>query len=199
MPNIDLESLPIDVQTDVASMSASQLLFFVECMAGGSSPRGAVMLTLRQAPQSRTEADFMRGLEPVSKDFEKDEAFGRLMVARTRAENPNFNPAGKMLIGSLVGVGKLEDAWAPEHEAKSHIKAVCQKNNRGCEGDVKVRSHEVEFDETYRVADDLVAAKAKELRQLEPSLKPKVATEQAREMLTPVGLKRGAQGIAAPD
>lgn len=186
--------LPVDVLIAVEDMSPSQRMFFEQMLEDGQAPRMASMLAMRKPPGSVTEGDYMNGLE-TRKLFDNNPKLRERMVKRTRKEDPSFNPHGRVFMPQLVGVGKMSECWAPEHEIRSHLLAVHKKYNRGCSGSVNYKPHEVDpGDETYRVAQGLVDKKASQLMAQSPNLRLAEARDQARELITPKGLKKGKQG-----
>lgn len=84
-------------------------------------------------------------------------------IAYRNARKAGVNPAGKIWSPQLarpgMGLGRDPLAWLDPSQARSQVKAVCQKRGVACDGSVTVKEREPETDpcdKPYEVAESIV-------------------------------------------
>lgn len=158
-----------------------------EAIRNGCTPAMADMFASRKAPGIKT-ADTYRNGTGLEKQFDNCPELGDAIVAEVRKRNPNFNPKGKMLVGSLidpaVGIGD-ERAWVSASDPLGDIAAQCKAQGRSVSGEVNFQAPQVDSDPSsaYKVNDKIVERVARNIQK--PGQRIEEAREQARDAITP--------------
>lgn len=157
-----------------------------QAIKNGCSPVLADMLASRCPPAGKTNDTYRNGTG-LEKQFDNCPEIGDAIVAGIREKNPNFNPKGKMLVGSLIRpeVGVFdEQAWVSASDPLGDVKKRCQEQGRTVSGDVNYQAPEKDLgDGKYKVNDKIVERVARRIRK--PGQRIEAAREIARDHITP--------------
>ncbi len=152
-----------------------------KALANGCSPQLAEMLALGRPPGCNTDREFLRGHANGSQ-FSGRPELGDAYASVARAGG--VDPKGKVYLSGLAAFPGDPRAWV---SGRGEVKSLCEERGWNCDGLVKVKSpREVPDPGPYKVADDLVAARATELMdRTGGEMRPGDADERAREQLSP--------------
>lgn len=154
--------------------------FYVTCRESGTAHNLAEMFALCQAPSVMTDAVFLEGRHSGSQ-FEKSPAVGDFY--KRVAEQAGQDITGKTYVSGLARYPGDPEAWV---SSRGDVRRVCEQRGWGCTGAVEVPVSKIaETGGPYRVADDLVEARADVLAREEPEASRADLLIKAREQLSP--------------
>lgn len=151
--------------------------YYVAMRLDGVEHKLAEMLACQQPPQSKTDREFLLG---IGEQFADNQALGDYYgrVAREHGQNPK----GKKYLSSLAAFPGDPEAWV---DGRDDVRRVCEKRGWDCDGDVKVKGVRPDTSGPYRVADDIVQARAADLLESGQFSDAGEAAHVAREQLSP--------------
>jgi hypothetical protein len=162
-------------------MTNDQIAHFYLCIARGCSERLATMLALGRPPAAMTDSVFLAGFGANGGQFDGMEAVGDFYRGKAEAEGQQTK--GAVYLSGLARYPGDPEAWI---RSRGDVARVLDARGWGAEGAVNRPVREVaETWQPYQVASDIVAARAEDLCQADPSLTKEAAQEKAREQLSP--------------
>lgn len=147
----------------------------------GVSPLMAEMLTLQQAPGSRTDKEFFNGRGTLASQFDGDEKVLAKVVqnAKSRGFVPGVND---VYVPSMAdGVGDPA-AFVPATGGRNHVRRVCEQRGWSCDGDVKLKGRDAGEPVNVPLAADLVAEGAYNATLQNPDMTHKQKSELAEKI-----------------
>lgn len=135
------------------------------------------MFASRQAPQSKTDREFLRG-HCNGNQFEEHQGLGDYYERVARAHG--VDPKGKVYLGSLAEYPGDPRAWV---DGRGDVQRVVEERGWQCSGAVNVKAREpLDGPKEVGVAPDIVAAKVQDhLAALDPRERKAVDTVELSE------------------
>lgn len=153
---------------------------YEEMRARGESHRLAEMLATRVTPGLMTDSVFLSG-HCNGNQFERTAVLGDYY--RRVAEQAGQSTRGKVYLSGLAEYPGDPKAWVA---GRGDVRRVLDERGWGAEGAVNCPvTNLAPVSEKYRVADDLVAARAEDLAEKQPEAPREELLEKARAQLEP--------------
>ncbi len=139
----------------------------------------AEMFALASPPMSNTDREFLEGQGGCYDQFDGNELIGDFH--RYQAKQHGVDTTGKVYLSGLAAYPGDPRAWVA---GRGDAQRVLEERGWGCEGSVKTKADVKPPTAKYKVADDLVAARAAALAEAGAARPGEEAAHEARSQLS---------------
>ena len=156
------------------SNGATRGAFYAMQRINGSTHKFAEMLALQRGPALDTDDVFFSGSKPLYDQFQSTRTLNTHLKASAKH---GFRPSpNSTYFPGLARFRGDPEAYVTRAQGRGYIKKLLESRGWACEGGVNVEHRQPESDplapeNCVRLADDIIADKAKEMIAKDPSLK----------------------------
>lgn len=177
---------------DIATAHSAVQSHYLDLLRRGNSPMLAEMLALRRAPGAKTDREFLAGRGTLA-DQIGDSAQLQAIVAA--AKRQGYTPGANDVYdpGLARRMGDPE-AFIPAHDARGHVRRVCEARGWAAHGMVEVKGRQPDQEpENCRLAPDLIEERMRHMVADNPELACTDKAELAAEIVEKHGMP--AKGV----